>query len=122
MIKFSEHELSTCNESPDVKWKILEYIDNKTKHGTKKKLMLVDKTTKAGDMIKYFIKNLVFVGHNFRSKWQTHQLKYLIENLPTNECLVVHDFPENYRCTDRVEIQSNYFQRTEVSIHVSLIY
>ena len=31
--------------------------------------MLVDKTTKAGDMIKYFIKNLQsFVGHKFRSK------------------------------------------------------
>ena len=29
---------------------------------------------------------------------------------------------ENYRCTDRVEIQSNYFQRTDVSIYVSLIY
>ena len=85
--------------------------------------MLVDKTTKAGDMIKYFIKNLQsFVGHKFRSKWQTDQLKYLIENLPTNKCLVVHDFSENYRCTDRVEIQSNYFQRTEVSVHVSLIY
>ena len=55
MIKFSEHELSTCNESPEVKWKKIEYIDIKTKHGTKKKLILVDKTTKTGDMIKYFI-------------------------------------------------------------------
>jgi hypothetical protein len=70
LIKFSEHELSTCNESPDVKWKKIEYIDIKTKYGTKKKLMLVDKTTKAGDMIKYFIKKKLhsFVGHNVRSK------------------------------------------------------
>ena len=61
MIRFSEHELSTCNESPDVKWKKNEYIDIKTKHGTKKNLMLVDKATKACDMIKYFIrKNTVF--------------------------------------------------------------
>jgi hypothetical protein len=34
LIKFSEHELSTCNESPEVKWKTFEYIDIKTKHGT----------------------------------------------------------------------------------------
>ena len=54
--------------------KKFEYIDIKTKHGTKKKLMLVDKTTKAGDMIKYFIKILQsFVGYNFRSNWQTDQ-------------------------------------------------
>ena len=58
LIKFSEHELSTCNESPEVKWKTFEYIDIKTKHGTKKKLILVDKTTKTGDMIKYFIKKI----------------------------------------------------------------
>ena len=43
-------------KSPDVKWEKFEYIDIKTKHGTKKKLMLIDKTTKAGDMIKYFMK------------------------------------------------------------------
>jgi hypothetical protein len=61
LIKFSEHELSTCNESPDVKWKKIEYIDIKTKYRTKKKLMLVDKTTKAGDMIKYFIKKKITV-------------------------------------------------------------
>ena len=43
--------------------KKFEYIDIKTKHGTKKKLMLVDKTTKAFDMMKYFIKNCtVFRG------------------------------------------------------------
>jgi hypothetical protein len=41
-----------------VKWKKIEYIDIKTKYRTKKKLMLVDKTTKAGDMIKYFIKKI----------------------------------------------------------------
>ena len=33
LIKFSEYELSTCNESPDVKWKKNEYIDIKTKFG-----------------------------------------------------------------------------------------
>ena len=53
---------------------------------------------------------------------ETDQLKNIIENLPENECVTVHYFSENYRCTDRVEIQSSYFQRTEVSIHVTLIY
>ncbi|CAG2239432.1 unnamed protein product [Mytilus edulis] len=63
-----------------------------------------------------------FPGHSFRAKWQTDQLKKLVENLPENECVTVHDFSENYRCTERIEIQSSYFQRTEVSIHVTLIY
>lgn len=121
--KFSNPELSKADDVPDLKWKKFEYIDNKTKHGMKKKLTLVDKTTKPGEMIDNVRKVLQFFpGHNFRAKWQTDQLKNIIENLPENECVTVHDFSENYRCTDRVEIQSSYFQRTEVSIHVTLIY
>lgn len=84
---------------------------------------LVDKTTKPGVMIEYFKKVLQFFpGHNFRAKWQNDQLKKIIENLPEDECVTVHEFSENYRCTEQVESQSNYFQRTEVSIHVSLTY
>ena len=32
------------------------------------------------------------------------------------------DFSENYRCTDLKELQSSYFQKTEVSIHVTTIH
>ena len=28
----------------------------------------------------------------------------------------------NYRCSDKNEIQSNYFQKTEVSIHVTILH
>ena len=50
-IQFSNPELSKADDVPDLKWKIFEYIDIKTKHGTNKKLTLVDKTTKPGEMI-----------------------------------------------------------------------
>jgi hypothetical protein len=52
-----------------------------------------------------------------------------ITNIIDNSCkftfksaIVVHDFSENYRCTERIELQSSYFQRSEVSIHVSIIH
>jgi hypothetical protein len=35
-IKFSNPELSKSDDVPDLKWKKFEYIDIKTKHGTKK--------------------------------------------------------------------------------------
>ena len=35
-IKFSNPELSKADDVPDLKWKQFEYIDIKTKHGTKK--------------------------------------------------------------------------------------
>ena len=56
------------------------------------------------------------------AKWQTQQLKNLLRDLPLNHCVSIHDFSENYRCSDKNEIQSNYFQKTEVSIHVTVIH
>ena len=32
------------------------------------------------------------------------------------------DYSENYRCVEKNEIQSNYFQRTECSLHVTIIH
>ena len=39
-----------------------------------------------------------------------------------NHCVVIHDYSENYGCKEKFELQQTYFQRTEVSIHVSVIY
>jgi hypothetical protein len=39
-----------------------------------------------------------------------------------NHCVVIHDYSENYGCKEKFELQQIYFQRTEVFIHVSVIY
>ncbi|VDI46241.1 Hypothetical predicted protein [Mytilus galloprovincialis] len=53
---------------------------------------------------------------------QSNQLKSLVQNLPVNHCICIHDYSENYRCVEKEEIQSNYFQRTECSIHVTVMH
>jgi hypothetical protein len=74
-------------------------------------------------MFNYF-KELLdkFAGHQFRAQWQNEQLSNLRENLLPNHCVVIHDYSENYGCKEKFELQQAYFQRTEVSIHVSVIY
>lgn len=52
---------------------------------------------------------------------QVQQLRNLVQNLPQNHCVTIHAFSENYRCSERNEIQSNYFPETEVSIHVTIL-
>jgi hypothetical protein len=49
-------------------------------------------------------------------------MKSLIQNLPPKHCICIHDYSENYRCVEKNEIQSNYFQRTECSLHVTIIH
>jgi hypothetical protein len=106
-------ETSVNSDSLDVNWKCFEYI--KTKTGLKKKLMLVQKISKPGEIISYFLKLL--------DKFPSHtQLKSLVKHLPLKHCITVHDFPENFKCKEQTEIQSDYFQKQEVSIHVTLIY
>ena len=116
-------ETSVNSDSLDVNWKCFEYIDIKTKTGLRKKLMLVQKISKPGEMISYFLKLLdKFPSHMLRAKWQNTQLKSLVKNLPLKHCTTVHDFSENFKCKEQMEIQSDYFQKQEVSIHVTLIY
>ena len=91
--------------------------------GHKKKICLVKKTTKPKQMFDYFL-GIVgkFAGHRFRSNWQASQLQNLKQTLPENDVICVHDFSENYTCKEHVEIQSDYFMRPEVSLHVTVIY
>ncbi|CAG2203313.1 unnamed protein product [Mytilus edulis] len=49
-------------------------------------------------------------------------MKSLINNLPVTHCVAIHDFSENYKCTEQCEIQSSYFQKQEVSIHVTFLH
>ncbi|XP_071153191.1 uncharacterized protein [Mytilus edulis] len=118
-----EDELSLTTESPNVEWMRYEYVFVPTKSGEKKKLCLVKVNTKPGEMFKYFLELISkFSAHVFRAKWQTEQLKSIKSNLKKNEAICIHDFSENYSCKDKIEIQACYFQKTEVSIHVSVIY
>jgi hypothetical protein len=79
--------------------------------GLKKKLMLVQKISKPGEMISYFLKLLdKFPSHMFRVKWQNTQLKSLVRNLPLKHCTTVHDFSEIFKCKEQMEIQSDYWE------------
>ncbi|CAG2186912.1 unnamed protein product [Mytilus edulis] len=114
-------ENDTTDEAIEVTWEKFEYVNVCTKGNLKK--MPVKKPTKIGTLFKFLLELLsTFPSHQFRAAWQNQQLKAIISNLSANDCICIHDFSENFRCSAREEIQSSYFQRTEVSLHVSIIY
>ncbi|CAG2205789.1 unnamed protein product [Mytilus edulis] len=49
-------------------------------------------------------------------------MKSLVENLPIGHCVTVHDFSESYKCNEQNEIQSSYFQKLQVSLHVTILH
>ena len=119
-IKFMLAEEDTSQTAPDVKW---ERFENVVVGEDKRRLKIVTKITKPGDMFSYF-KSLLesFPGHEFRAKWQQEQMHRNIENLPLGEACCVHDYSENYCCRYQEEIQSLYFSQAQVSIHVTILH
>ncbi|CAG2189365.1 unnamed protein product [Mytilus edulis] len=85
--------------------------------------MLVKKSATPFEMFSYFIRILrTFPYQQFSASWQSDQLRSLLDNLPLNHCVTVNDYSESYRCFDKTEIQTGYFQKIEVSLHVTLLY
>ena len=117
-------ETATSDQCDDVNWECYEYIDMKIKGDkTIRKLQLVKKTTKPGVMFAYFIKLLeTFPSHQFRATWQSDQLKHLLDNLPQGNTVCVHDYSENFRSANKDGLQSDFFKRKEISIHVTILY
>lgn len=123
-IEYLPEELDQSDNSPDIKWERYEYKNIAGKGGKMcRKLQYVTKNTKPGIMFNYFSKLLTdFPAHEHRANWQNGQFKNNLDNLPDDHAICVHDYSENYRCSDHREIQSSYFQKTEVSIHVTILY
>lgn len=108
----------------EVSWERYEYHNITQKDSSVlRKLVLVKKSTPPVEMFEYFKHLLIcFPAHEFRAKWQATQLKVLTMDLPIGHCIAIHDFSENYKCTTKEEIQASYFQKVEVSIHVSVLH
>ena len=63
-----------------------------------------------------------FRDHVFRVKRQFRMSRELKEHLPDNEVYVHMDFAENYACKTADEIQSAYWNSSQVTLHPIVIY
>lgn len=111
---------SEGNPIHSCKWSRFEYIKLPN---SKTKLMLITKATTPKEMFSYMLTRLEsFPAHQFRANWQHLQYDTLREHLPPDHIIVVHDFSENYWCTLFERPQATYFDREEVTLHVSIVH
>ena len=72
------------------------------------------------------LKNLPLMEKTWKralvAKWPREQLDSLLENLPLDQALCIHDYSEDYACRFQDEIQSQYFNVNKVSLHVTILY
>ncbi|CAG2215128.1 unnamed protein product [Mytilus edulis] len=124
ILNFLPCELDVSDTAEFVKWEKFENVSVNVKgNKTIKKLMLVKKESQVGELLSYFRKLIeTFPVHQHRATWQNEQFQNLVRNLPEKQCVCVHDFSENYRCSELTEIQSADFQKTEVLVHVTILH
>ena len=122
-LNLMEEEKVDNEQLPDVQWERYEYVNLKRGLKSIRKLMPVKKTSKPCEMFSYILQILrSFPYHEFSASWQSEQLRSLLDNLHQNHCITINDYSESYRCFDKTEIQTGYFHKIEVSIHVTLLY
>ncbi|XP_053389228.1 uncharacterized protein LOC128552225 [Mercenaria mercenaria] len=123
-IKLMAQELD--DSTSFVTWNRYEYVftgkkDRNGKYIKKQQFVKVTSTMKEmWDYIKNSLSN--FPLHNFLCHWQRQQLHSIVDNLPEGHVVMVHDYSEDFKCELQDEIQSDYFSRNEVSIHVTVLY
>ena len=89
----------------------------------KKKLSLVTETTPPNKLLEYFLRLLEeYPYHSLMARWQREQIDNIIEHLPLNEVVCVHDYSQGYSCRQQDEPQSEYFDVAKVSLHITILY
>ena len=92
---------------------------------TKERMKIVNLKTTKEDFLALMKEEIVeFKDHMERVKNQYNQFKQLKEILPSNHAMVQMDFPEDYKCQcqSQDEIQSAYWNATQVTLHSSVVY
>ena len=122
-LKLMSKEEDTSQSAIEVKWERFEYVSISNEGEEKRRLKIVTKTSKAGEMFAYF-KTLLesFPAHQFRAKWQQEQMKRNVDSLPPGHVCCVHDYSENYCCRYQDQIQTLYFAQAQASIHVTILH
>lgn len=92
-------------------------------NGQEKKIAIVAQKTLPGELFKYFQDLLKrYPYHSFIAKWQREQMDNLVERLPLNDGVCIHDYSKGYSCRQQNELQSEYFDVAKVSLYITILY
>ena len=106
-------------------WKQFRYeVVGSTEDGRPKKhIKEISRTTTFSEFMDFFKLTVQrFIKHNFEARWQSEQSKLLRQCLQRGTILSHIDFAENYTFQVQNEIQSMYFQSTQMTILVHVTF
>lgn len=108
-----------------LEWAHWEYVlMNDVGEKSKRVLACINKKTTMAEFLLQCEKELEsFPAHIFEAVWQQSQINQCIGNYVTDQnVMVVMDFAENFRVFYKDEVQSAFFEPTQISIHPMMYY
>lgn len=124
-------ECTLCPDTDNMKFLFEDAFEqNSIEHVTYKKWVQVDNkcvletlTKSTGDFIDSLFDSLPkLIKHSFIATKQSAYLRHLKENIPSNECIVLCDFAENYSFVLQDEAQGFHWNNAQSTIHPFVIY
>ena len=115
----STHYQQVKQNMGTIKWNVWEYIQVEKNGQMKRIISCITKETSIAEFFDAYEKDIHSLSsHLFRADWQHEQMKKCTQQLPT----MVMDFAENYSCHFQNEVQSGFFDKTQVVIHPMMLY
>ena len=93
--------------------------------GQVKKFHWLQKNIPPNELFENILKLLEeYPYHSFMARWQKEQMDNLIEHLPLDEVVWVHDYSQGYSCRQQDELKSAHFGVVllKFSLHITILY
>ena len=105
---------------PYHKW---SYVKSEQEGKTKTIMSCLQKVCSFQEFFDELLKELEeYPSHHFRALWQQKQLALCVKNLANDEAVMIEDYSENYQCRFQNEVQSAFFDQTQVTLFPIMIY
>ncbi|CAG2188151.1 unnamed protein product [Mytilus edulis] len=89
----------------------------------KMKMKIIENTIEKNEFIEMMkVEMNQFASHVDKVRCQYREIKTLKDSLKEKKVLVQMDFAENYSCKSLAEVQSAYWNQTQVTIHPVVVY
>ena len=106
-----------------IPWYCWKYITIQKNGKEKRVTSCVAKETSANTFLeKYEVDLKTLPSHLFRAAWQHTQMSDCKKQIQPDEMMMVMDYSENYSCRFQHEVESAFFEPTQVTIHPMMLY
>ena len=121
--QLAEENEDLITQNPDITWHEYDGVHKTMNDKEVRKTRKVRKSGKLSVLMTRYFEDLEDIAlHKFLSRWQYDQMEECLPDLQPGEMLCSHDFSQNMPCYSQREIQPQYYDHAQVTLHPSVAF